>query len=88
MAVEGDVVELRNGVLYINNERAQFKWKTISSDNRVFPMSFSGRDNMTAVKIERHFFFLLGDNRDYSFDSREFGPVPDESIAGRVIYGY
>lgn len=85
-AVEGDVVELRNGIIYINNERARFKWKTVSTDNRVFPMSFSGRDNMTAVKIERHAFFLLGDNLDYSFDSREFGPVTERSIVGRVIY--
>ncbi len=85
-AVEGDVVELRNRVIYINNERAQFKWKTVSTDTRVFPMSFSGRDNMTAVKIERHSFFLLGDNVDHSFDSREFGPVTKEAIVGRVLY--
>ncbi len=85
-AAEGDVVEVRNRVLYINDERARFKWKTLMSDTRVFPMSFSRRDNMAAVKIERHGYFLLGDNLDYSLDSREFGPIGADGIIGRVIY--
>ncbi|OPZ38819.1 MAG: Signal peptidase I V [Spirochaetes bacterium ADurb.BinA120] len=86
VAAEGDVVELRNRVLYINNERARFHWKVHSVDNRTFPMSFSGRDTMTAVKMERHHYFLLGDNLDYSLDSREFGPVRENDVIGRVVY--
>lgn len=85
-AAGGDVVEIRNRVLYINDERLRFKWKTRMSDTRVFPMSFSRRDNMTALKIERRAYFLLGDNLDYSHDSREFGPIDAKGIVGRVIY--
>ena len=85
-AAEGDVVEGRNRVLYINDERARFKWKTRMADTRVFPMSFSRRDNMTAVKIERRNYFLIGDNLDYSLDSREFGPIGADGVIGRVIY--
>jgi signal peptidase I len=86
IAVEGDSVEISSRVVYRNNARESFKWKTISSDNRVFPMRFATRDNMAAVKIGRKSCFLLGDNLDASFDSRDFGPVALGDITGKVIY--
>ncbi len=42
---------------------------------------------MPAVKLEADEYFLLGDNLDYSFDSRTFGPVSRECIIGRIIFG-
>lgn len=86
VGTEGDFIELRNKVLYRNNQKYSFKWKTKSVDNRVFPMSFTQRDNMPAVKIERRAVFVIGDNLDYSFDSRGFGPVDGSLIIGRVIF--
>ncbi len=86
VGTEGDFIELRNKVLYRNNQKYSFKWRTKSVDNRVFPMSFTQRDNMPAVKIERRAVFVMGDNLDYSFDSRSFGPVDGSRIIGRVIF--
>jgi nickel-type superoxide dismutase maturation protease len=37
------------------------------------------------VRVDEEGFFILGDNRDYSVDSRQFGPVPKELIIGRVF---
>ncbi len=40
-----------------------------------------GRDSETLGEDE---YYLMGDNRDASFDSRAFGPVPEENLIGRV----
>ncbi|TAL33919.1 MAG: signal peptidase I [Spirochaetes bacterium] len=86
IAGEGAVIEVRNKVFYNNGEKMTFTWETLSTDNRVFPMSFSGRDNMAAVKLDRKAWFLLCDNLDREFDSRTLGPVEAGRIIGRVIY--
>jgi len=44
--------------------------------------------DMAPITIEDHHCFVLGDYRDYSYDSRAFGPVPLATVAGRVDYLY
>ena len=41
--------------------------------------------NRPPVAVAAGHYFLLGDNRDHSLDSREFAPVPLASIRGRVV---
>ncbi len=86
IAGEGDVIEVLNKVFYNSGEKMVFNWDTVSADTRVFPMSFSGRDNMPAVKLERKAYFVLGDTLDQEYDSRTFGPVGIDRIIGKVIY--
>ncbi|MBN1495289.1 MAG: signal peptidase I [Spirochaetes bacterium] len=87
-AMEGDTVEIRDKVILVNNIRLRFPWKTKSSDRRVFPMNFSFRDNMPAVKLTRNHYFILGDNMDGGYDSRTLGAIPGDCVIGRVIYRY
>ena len=86
IAKEGDAIEIRNKVIYINNKRFRFKWKTQSIDERIFPMNFTYRDNTPSVKIKKNNFYVIGDNLDRSYDSRNFGVIPYERIIGKVIY--
>lgn len=86
LAVESDTVEIRNKVFYINDAMFHFPWTVRSRDQRAFPLTFTNRDNMPAVKLKRNEFFLVGDDLDRSFDSRSFGPVRKEDLVGRVIH--
>lgn len=86
IAGEGDTVEIKNRILLINGETAAFSWKTIARDTRIFPMSFSYRDNFPIIKLKRKQLFLLGDNLDHSMDSRFFGPVNTESVIGKLLF--
>ncbi len=88
IAHEGDSVEIQNKNILINNERAAFSWKTLSKDQRIFPMSFSYRDNYPIIKLKRGQFFVLGDNFDSSMDSRFFGPITGKQIVGKLLYKF
>lgn len=88
IAAEGDTVEIKNKTIHINNTAFDFRWKTTSSDKRVFPMNFTFRDNMPAVKLSRNQYFVLSDDLDRGFDSRTLGVIPGSLIIGRVVYKY
>ena len=77
IATEGDVVEIRNGRLYLNGQMQEEKNIT----------SMTSRDYATTVVPPGH-LFVLGDNRDASNDSRYFGMVPIESLVGRALASY
>ena len=77
-AVAGDVVDLRDGSLYVNGTKTDYPGAhgitTPQSPALVFPLT-----------IPADSFFALGDNRQASQDSRSFGPQPDDRIIGKVI---
>jgi signal peptidase I len=72
--IEGDIVSETNG---------STTYKIFLSPGR--PGAISDFAKMT---VPPHHCFVLGDNRDYSLDSRHFGPVPYACIEGRVDYIY
>lgn len=86
VAEENDLVEIKNKTIYINNIEFKPSWKVKSLDKRVFTAEFSNRDNMPPVKIKRKEFFVIGDNLDFSFDSRNFGATASGSIIGKLFY--
>ena len=85
VAVTGDTVEIRNKVLYVNGQKANSQGNT-SEDSRNFPLGFTDRDMMIPIKLEKEQFFLMGDNRDRSYDSRELGPFTKSMIKGKVFH--
>lgn len=96
IAVPGDTVEAKNGKLYVNGKLVNQKYisayqrkqgtgtwtlKSISVDN-------SWLKNSGATKVTAGHYFVLGDHRSVSNDSRYYGFVPKKKILGVVQVGF
>lgn len=86
IASEYETVEIRDKVVYLNDKIMETDYNTLKDNKTVFPMRFCFRDNMPPVKLARNEYFVLGDNFDRSFDSRNFGRINGTDIIGKVIY--
>lgn len=106
VAVPGDVIEMRNDVLFINDRAAEYTDITtatesladgfeveaaravehIADDSRSvqFLPNVTARRSFGPVVIPSEQYFMLGDNRDNSEDSRYIGCVPRASLIGRA----
>ena len=80
VALEGDVVDLRDGTLYINGapEDNPHAHGTTQPQEGIVEYPYTLGEDMV---------FLVGDNREGSVDSRTFGALPLSSIRGKLI-GY
>ncbi len=80
IAVEGDTVYLKDGNIYLNGRKLKE------------PYLLPGTPTFANLNCKEQFFrcgrnqyFVLGDNRKNSVDSRAYGPVPRQAILGLVI---
>ena len=78
IGLPGDHLEQRNGVLRVNGQRLE--------ESYIEPLRRGGRDFTTDVPAGQ--YFMMGDNRTQSCDSREWGPVPRENLIGPVFAVY
>ena len=75
IGLPGETIEIRDGQVYINNEILEEEYiKLLSSDNR------------KTVVLGDNEYFVLGDNRKNSSDSRLFGPLKEKYIIGKVWF--
>ncbi|NBU99673.1 MAG: signal peptidase I [Spirochaetia bacterium] len=75
----GDKLSIINKKVYRNDQVIITKFANFS-DNRVFDASFSFRDNLSEIKLEKDEYFIICDNRDQCMDSREYGPISLSNI--------
>lgn len=96
----GDVIEIKHGILSINNEEIVTERRVSESDRTLlfeaFAESYQGRTwatlrsqdyskkNFGPLTVPDGQYFVLGDNRDSSEDSRQWGPIAMSLIKGRV----
>lgn len=79
VAVAGDTVNIQSGKLYVNGEEKVFAGAigdTVRVEDAIeYPVTMDDNE-----------VFVLGDNREVSEDSREFGAVKTEDIKGKIIW--
>lgn len=76
IGIPGDEVEIRGGTVYVNGEAQEEP--SISHDN----------SSLEPVRLAKKEYFVLGDNRSSSNDSRTWGPVPENLVLGKVWFVY
>jgi signal peptidase I len=85
IAVEGEVVEIRNGRVFVNGRERD-------SPHAYFSPAGAQASGSPADLGPRHLqrgqFFVLGDNRSYSRDSREWGPIDMADVEGKAVLMY
>lgn len=92
VAVSGDKVEIKEGVLWVNSVAYQYRktegteevWEENPSGQSYRIVPNQGSENYGPVDVPPDHFFVLGDNRLESVDSRQWGPVPYSCLKGRV----
>ena len=93
VALPGETVEIRDKTVYLEGRRLD-EPQVEHFDDRVWPDdpelpdSYRRRDQSRPFTVPPDSYFALGDNRDNSYDSRFWGPVPAANLKGRAMFVY
>jgi signal peptidase I len=79
IGVPGDSVEVRNGVLLVNDKPVQEDY---------LPTDLTTTGNYPRTLVPAYDYFVMGDNRNNSSDSRFWGFVPRDNIVGKEVFSY
>ena len=87
IGLPGEYVEIKNGAVYINNEKLE---EDYLQDGVITDMkqSSSQSGQFTGFVVPENCVFCLGDNRSGSNDCRSFGCIPLEKIEGKVEFRF
>jgi signal peptidase I len=79
VGLPGETIEIRSGHLYVNGQELT---------DQYVPAGYIDGSNYGPRRIPFGNYFVMGDHRDSSNDSRVFGPVPRSYIYGKAVFAY
>ena len=79
IALPGDTLRIDHGLVYVNGSRVKEPY---------VPNRFSDDRSQPEMTVPPHEYFVMGDHRSISSDSRDFGPVDEDFIYGKAVFGY
>lgn len=84
IGLPGEEVKIENGSVFINGRELDEQY--LPEGTRVVPGSFSTEGQ--TITVPTGSYYVLGDNRDHSLDSRNIGPIDRQYITGRAWFVY
>jgi len=79
IGLPGETVDIRRGLLYVNGQLIPEPY---------VPPQYTDITDFGPVKVPKDSYFVMGDHRISSNDSRVFGPVASQFIYGRAVFAY